>query len=233
VEEINGEDAVEYLLKFSTTGSLQDRDALWNNAFYSLAQVSLGPDGTGTGTWSGGGRGRIVYPGPVTTLKFDNGTTAAFENYARVLIDFSNIKSGQDIYDKYFVPVAQDMPIQLFNQTDPSVAIEKLKGFPGWPDESKSSAVIPKPGYPTAVQSFGSDIGGYYIDKLGYEDVAVLAMASFLGGDGSPEFQKTSRTFLAQARKDGKKKLVIDVSANGGGTIWVSLEIHCPLNTPD
>nr|POE93302.1 mannosyl-oligosaccharide alpha-1,2-mannosidase 1b [Quercus suber] len=51
---INGEDSTEWLLKFSQHGSLQDRDALWNNMFYLLAQVSLGPSGTGTGTFTGG-----------------------------------------------------------------------------------------------------------------------------------------------------------------------------------
>ena len=43
--EIDGQDSTEFLLNWSQYGSLQDRDALWNNMFYLLAQVSLGPDG--------------------------------------------------------------------------------------------------------------------------------------------------------------------------------------------
>lgn len=54
IAQIDGVDSTEWLLNFSEYGSLQDPDALWNNMFYLLAQVSLGAGGTGTGTFSGG-----------------------------------------------------------------------------------------------------------------------------------------------------------------------------------
>ena len=102
--EIDGEDSTQWLLKFSEYGSLQDRDALWNNMFYLLAQVSLGPTGTGMGTFAGGGRGQWVYPGSHTTLKFKNGTSVTNENFARVLVPFNGIQTGADIWRKYFNP---------------------------------------------------------------------------------------------------------------------------------
>ena len=58
--KINGEDAYEYLENWSQYGSLQDRDALYNNVFYELASVSLGGSGAGMGTFAGTGRGRWV-----------------------------------------------------------------------------------------------------------------------------------------------------------------------------
>ena len=102
--EIDGQNATEFLLNWSQYGSLQDRDALWNNLFYTLAQVSLGTSGTGTGTFSGGGRGARIYPGETTTLTFANGTTVTNENFARVLAPFDNITSGEDIYRLIFTP---------------------------------------------------------------------------------------------------------------------------------
>jgi len=60
ITKINGEDAKEFLENWAQYGSLQDRDALYNNVFYELATVSLGPVGSGIGTFAGSGRGRWV-----------------------------------------------------------------------------------------------------------------------------------------------------------------------------
>jgi hypothetical protein len=60
IVKINGQDAIEYLENWAQRGSLQDRDALYNNVFYELATVSLGPSGSGIGTFAGSGRGRWV-----------------------------------------------------------------------------------------------------------------------------------------------------------------------------
>jgi hypothetical protein len=58
--KINGKNATDYLENWAQYGSLQDRDALYNNVFYELATVSLGPTGSGIGTFAGSGRGRWV-----------------------------------------------------------------------------------------------------------------------------------------------------------------------------
>jgi hypothetical protein len=60
ITKINGEDALKFLENWAQYGSLQDRDALYNNVFYELASVSLGPTGSGIGTFAGSGRGRWV-----------------------------------------------------------------------------------------------------------------------------------------------------------------------------
>ncbi|KAG9711427.1 hypothetical protein KCU73_g17188, partial [Aureobasidium melanogenum] len=101
---INGMGTTEFLLDWAQYGGHQDKDALWNNLFYSPAQVSLGGSGTGTGTFAGNGRGRFVYPGPTTTLTFANGTNVTNENHARTHISFKNINSGADIYREYLIP---------------------------------------------------------------------------------------------------------------------------------
>lgn len=51
ITKINGEDATDFLENWSQRGSLQDRDALYNNVFYELAVVSLGPTGSGIGMY--------------------------------------------------------------------------------------------------------------------------------------------------------------------------------------
>lgn len=62
ITKINGQEAQEYLEYWSQFGSLQDRDALYNNLFYNLAAVSVGSASTTIGTFAGSGRGRWVLP---------------------------------------------------------------------------------------------------------------------------------------------------------------------------
>jgi hypothetical protein len=219
ITQINGEDVIDWLSEFSQVGSLQDRDALWNNMFYGLAQVSLGSTGTGTGTFSGGGRGRAQYPGPTTDLTFANGTTVSYTNYARVLVDFTDITSGADLYKKYFTP-----PDSTFDlKSGPTVT-------PTQPAAAQTAASTPAPGYPSPVvrQSMNL-IGGYFLDDPAYSDVAVLSVPSFVGDDGEITFQQTGEQFIAAAKAAGKTKLIVDVSANAGGTILQGYDLFKQL----
>jgi hypothetical protein len=208
ITQINGEDVSKYLEHFSQAGGLQDRDALYNNMFYSLAQVSLGMLGSATGMFAGNGRARFSYPGPTTTLTFANGTSLTFENWARPIINFQNIQSGEDLRDKvlYFGP-----------RSSPSLASQVQAND----QEVQMAAAEPPPGYPTPVVP-GPDpiINGYFLDAPGYEDVAILQVPNFVV-DVSAEkaFQKTTQEFIRAARDAGKSKVIIDLQANGGGTI--------------
>lgn len=201
VSQIDGEDSVTYLENWAQYGSLQDPDALFNNVMYELAQISLGTTGSGAGTFSGGGRGAYVYPGAETTLTFENGTTTSYENYARVLQDFMGVNTGEDLYITYLDPP----PVT----TSTTVAT------------APTPTSTPAPGYPAPVlRQENNLIGGYYLDAAGYEDIAVLSVPSFVGlGSAEETFQQVATDFIAAAVAAGKTKLVIDVSANGGGTI--------------
>lgn len=78
----------------------------------------------------------------------------------------------------------------------------------------------PAPGYPAPViKQKNNFIAGYYLENApGYEDIAVLSVPSFVGASGAQvEFQQVAMKFLAAAKAAGKTKLIIDVSANGGG----------------
>ncbi|KAF2000691.1 hypothetical protein P154DRAFT_434352 [Amniculicola lignicola CBS 123094] len=214
IVSINGQDALEYLENWSQYGSLQDRDALYNNVFYELAVVSLGSSGAGMGTFSGGGRGRWVYPGPETTLKFANGTKVTFQNYAKVLVKLDGVTDGASLYKKWFtypkVPAAAPSPTASASVTPTSTS-------------TPTATATPAPGYPPPViREPHNLIGGYYLDG-DYSDVAVLSIPSF---SYQPTFASTAEKFLAAAKAAGKKKLVVDVSANGGGTILQGYDIY-------
>ncbi|KAH7063548.1 hypothetical protein B0J12DRAFT_562125 [Macrophomina phaseolina] len=199
ITEIDGQPATTWLENWSQYGSLQDRDALYNNVFYELAIVALGTSSTGMGTFTGGGRGRWVYPGASTTLTFANGTTYTMQNFAKVLVPFDGVTSGQALYDAFFTT----------------------------PEDT-----TPAPGYPPPViRQKNNLIGGYFIEDEdpAYANVAVLSVPSFVGGSAQEDFQATARQFLAAARAAGKTKLIVDVSANGGGTILLGYDLFKQL----
>lgn len=212
VVSIDGEPVTEFLEQLSQYGSLQDRDALYNNLFYEVAQVSLGSSGSGTGMFSGGGRGRFVYPGNTTTLKFANGTEYTMENYARVFTTFRNVNSGEDLAKL------------VITYGDGGNAGVKAA-------VANTPATAAAPGYPPPIVGGpGGLINGFYVDGSGYEDVAVLQVPNFVGSPTyEVEFQATSQKFIAKALADGKTKLIIDLQANGGGTILQGYDLFKQL----
>ena len=212
ITSIDDQDAATYLENLSQFGSLQDPDALYNNLFYELAQISLGSTGTGTGVFSGGGRGAYVYPNATTKFTFANGTTSTYQNFARVLVDFTGIENGQDLYNTYIAPAPT------------STASSSASASP-------AATSTPAPGYPAPViRQENNLIGGYYLEGAGYDDIAVLSVPSFVSLDSAEQsFQDVGLQFLNQSKTDNKKKLIIDVSANAGGTILQGYNLFTEL----
>ncbi|EME77659.1 uncharacterized protein MYCFIDRAFT_44917, partial [Pseudocercospora fijiensis CIRAD86] len=234
ITHIDGRDSQDFLLEWSQYGSLQDRDALWNNMFYLLQAVSLGSKGTGLGTFAGGGRGRWIYPGPTTTLKFKNGTEIVNQNFARVLQEFNNITSPADVYSNFFAVKEGDVQnaYQLAAPA-PSTTESPTSTTSATSSTSTTAAATPvaAPGYPKpVVRQQKNANGGYYIEEEDYKDVAVLSVASFVSAitDEKP-FQSINTYFLEKAANGNKTKLIIDVSANGGGTVLQAYDLFKQL----
>jgi hypothetical protein len=223
ITKIDGQDAQEFLENWAQYGSLQDRDALYNNVFYELATVSLGPVGSGIGTFAGSGRGRWVYPGATTEITFKNGSCVTYDNFARVLIPFDGITDGESLYQLWFTGN------QPGSETEEAAPSNSTSATPTPSASATASATpvptIPAPGFPPPVLREAHNlIGGYFLEG-DYSDVAVLSVPSFVGIDAQEGFQSTAANFLAQAKAAGKKKLVVDVSANGGGTILLGIDL--------
>ena len=192
---INGIDAVTFLENWSQLGASQDPDALWNTNFFEKAF-----NGTAVIPWNGyfAGSGRFgyIWPGASTDIVYQNGTKITYPTLATVKGNFTGITDSESVYQRFCVS-ANEIPIAA----------------PPTPPPSKQV-----PGYPVPViVSSDNVISGYYLKDQ--PDVAVIVMLSF--EPASPaEFQYVLETFIAQAKKDCKKKLIVDVSANGGGYIF-------------
>ncbi len=207
VTKINGEDVYQFLEALSQLGQQQDPDSLYNNLMFSL------PFNVASNGWQGyfGGSGRYgyEYPGNSTVLTFENGTTTEYITTSTLLASFSGVTDGESFYQKFCTGP---------QSTATSNASSAASSSSSAPTATASFSTTPAPGYPKP-QIISSDqvVSGYFLPTP-YDDVAVLAMVSF-EPQSPPEFQYVVQTFLAMAKAAGKKKLVVDVSANGGGYI--------------
>ncbi|KAL5386598.1 hypothetical protein DPSP01_003966 [Paraphaeosphaeria sporulosa] len=219
IVKIDDQDANGFLEDLSQQGSLQDRDALYNNLFYNLAQISLGVGGSGLGGFTGAGRGRYVPLNPNTTLEFANGTKFTIANTAKSYFSFQNVTSGADLRRK--IVIDEDSTAKF----RPDVIT------PVSPPPGLDQAAAPPLGYPTPVVPGPQNlINGFYIDGPGYENVAVLQVPSFVSSSyAEVAFQITSQKFLQKAWSEGKTKLIIDLQANGGGTILQGYDLFKQL----
>ena len=203
VTHINGIAATKYLQDavFKVTYN-QDPDAAYNSMFYEKAFVA---SGSGTGFFKAGGRIRYVYQGPNTTITFANGTEFTFENFARVKEAFTGVTTGEAMYTKFCSP----------------------RGAAAFDSAAVEPAAVT--GYPPPLISTSDDVVScYFLDGPGYEDVAVISLLGF-SSQSPAEFQAVSQECFARAVKAGRKKLVVDFQANGGGYILLGYDFFRQL----
>ncbi|KAI8199803.1 Peptidase S41 family protein ustP [Colletotrichum sp. SAR 10_76] len=223
ITKINGKDANVFIsdlnLKYS---GLQDPDSQWNSQFNSYATkqnsmiLAASP----------------IFQGPMLTLTYENGEERSEESVAviRPGTNFTDIKNGEDYYNKFCNPVMVSTNVlsEASNIRTQSRAKSPM---------ALSPSVAPIDGYPVPeVRDKGINAtAGYFLNGTGYDDVAVLAVSSFAPPETVDsfaylnDFQQTVEKFLAASQKAGKKKLVIDVTANGGGFILAGFDLFAQL----
>ncbi|PBP16544.1 hypothetical protein BUE80_DR012456 [Diplocarpon rosae] len=213
VTHINGVEASKYVADFIFTASFnQDADAAYNTMFFQKAFVA---GGIGNGYFSAGGRIRYIYPGSNTTFAFANGTTLVEPNIAQVKGLFNAVTDGASFYTRFC--------------TGPKSFSGGLSETPEVPEESLRAAALNATGYPVPVIiTSDSVVSGYYLDGVGFEEVAVISLLAF-ESNSIIEFQSVAEQFFARAKADGKTKLVIDLSANAGGYILQGYDLFRQL----
>lgn len=200
--KIDGVDAQKFVQDLVYRAASQDPDAGYNAMFYNKAYVAAHI--SNGGYFAQGGRVNNIYPGENTTYTFDNGTSITVDNVA--LLRYPDYTGVTD--NGYFM------------------ARYAGKGY-----TSQQQVKIPNadPGYPTAVVATkDGTLAGYYLEGAGLEDVAVLSVLSF-SPSSVKEFQSVAETFFADAVRDGKKRLVVDLSANNGGLILSGYDLFRQL----
>ncbi|KXH54818.1 peptidase S41 family protein [Colletotrichum salicis] len=226
IVRINGRDAATMIsdlnLKFS---GYQDPDSQWNANFKSYASKESFLVVAAS----------LAFQGPKVTITYDNGEERSEDSFAliRTGANFTGVNSGEDYYNKFCNP---DTPAK------PQPSQPGMKPNQTMPTPPKTSGPPPPPkptieGYPFPIvrDSGANTTSGYFLNGTGYEDVAVLAVSSFAPPDSIDateyftNFQNTVATFLKKSKDAGKKRLVIDVAANGGGFVVAGYELFAQL----
>ena len=165
--------------------------------------------------FTGGGRGRWLYPGATTGLGFAN------TNFAKVLIPFTGITSRESLYELWFstpLGTATSQNVAASNTTSTtSLAAASLTAA-----VSAVAASSPAPGYPSpVVRQINNLIGGYYLEGGKYSEIAVLGVPSFcFSGFGRDFISSGWEAVHFYGESSGKTKLIIDVNANGRGPLF-------------
>ncbi|KAI1262695.1 hypothetical protein F5Y18DRAFT_149911 [Xylariaceae sp. FL1019] len=212
VQLIDNIDASTYINNWTIQmSSARTIDAAYNSMFFSKAMNQTGAEGY----FKSQGRIRFVYPGPNTTLTFENGTEVTLPNLGILKGDWSGVTDASSFIAQFAPGMLNTSSTAMETATETTKSKRRLREKSA---RDASSAAIP--GYPEPVLiSEDTLVSGYFLSGDGFEDVAVLVLTSF-SPDDEPAFQTAMQDFLALAVSSGMKKLVVDVQMNGGGHIF-------------
>ncbi|OCK81559.1 hypothetical protein K432DRAFT_434049 [Lepidopterella palustris CBS 459.81] len=208
IVEINNQTANDYVNTWAKTFTYHDADARFNRLFPNQAGISHGVEVNQFILSS-------IPDGPTTFVTHANGTQFEYGNYAQINADFSGVDTGELVFSS-FCNLGPPKPNQKVKRKPTAVA--------------RANPVAT--GYPEPVILHSeSVVGGYYLTGQGYDDVAILSVPSFEpeSENGATEFQDVVHTFLNDAVKAGKKKLVVDLRDNGGGRVFLGYDLFRQL----
>tara|TARA_R110002060_G_scaffold27016_2_gene36699 strand:+ start:4202 stop:5356 length:1155 start_codon:yes stop_codon:yes gene_type:complete len=210
---INGENVTTYLETIAVQNSaFQDADAIYNQLFYSLPQnLQGGANLFYSGAWEFG------FDSNINNYTFANGSSQQLYNYASLApgVDFSGVVDGTTLFQAIEVEPTTDVENILTSRDieDPRKKVRRqlfTGSIPGYPD-----AFVTHPEDPYTA--------GYFLGED--SEVAVLQMSAFSSPNSSSETdqrnqQATIARFLAECKQRGSTKLIVDLSANGGGSVF-------------
>ena len=217
IAKINGQDPQRYLEDLASWEQYSNADARYNSLMYrgSGEMESMGAFSYSPMTFMG------RYEGPETVLIFENGTRKSFENFVQVGdMGFEGITSGQSLFDTFCRGWLSGYSSSS-SQTKRDQSSECLS----------STQMIPKDGYPEPVaKDCEGIVAGYILDNPQGEALGVLKIYSFYPERISDsDFQDVVEKFIAAAKKQGVKKLILDLRENGGGSVELLLDVFMQL----
>lgn len=215
IDTIDGQDVYEFLENdaLRTPQGAQDPDARLNSVFSSIPADAAGiPSGAQT----------TIFEIPDSyTIVHKNGTSRMVKTSIVTLptIDLCEIRSGQDFQQRFEIPPQQE--------PTPSQPPQKKRPQSSPPPEPTL------PGYPVPlVKHSNSNVASYTLNETELRNTTVISFLSFVALNVedplSQDFDLNSfvREFgdvidqtAKTAKEQGRGKLIIDMSANGGGSL--------------
>lgn len=222
IATIDGIRITDYLIELSTLTLSQDPDAAFNNLFTNIPLKAAGNN-------PGFTNGSIPALPDSHAVSFTNGSSRRYENQAIVAKDLAGIDSGEKLHTAFELP-----PATATNSASPTAT-----GTGSSVVGRSEATASPIPGYPQPIViNKGRYVSGYFLNDSAHQDTCVLVLYSFVGKeDGSEEetddstaeffeFRRVVRSFFEACKESSRTKLVIDLSANGGGLLFEGFELY-------
>lgn len=218
VTKINDKDVAQFLEDESKQTAYHDPDTRYNAMFWMQASQSPGyfvmPP---------------FYPGPNTTLTFENGTTQTYINLATIVQSpsaFSYVKDGQTFYETFIEASTSAKRIKKREENPHKLPrpLELPRDL-----EDVNQAGIPF-GYPRPnIQHSSSDVelAGYFIQtSVGTVGILLCQTYNPTTVRSSQEFQSVIERYINEAKSRNVAKHVIDVRGNGGGKVFLGYDMY-------
>lgn len=155
------------------------------------------------------GNNNGMWPGQADfKIEFANGTTQVTKTMAKIKDSKFNYTDAESLFKD------QCLPSKSSSTSSSTLGGDKK--------EKPPLKEYPEP----VVREPHNLISGYFPDDEGMRDVAVLAVPSFqTDRNSSRPFADTATDFVNKAVSSKKKKMVIDLSGNGGGNLGSGLDL--------
>jgi hypothetical protein len=220
VTKINYQDVGSFLAAESLLNSYHDPDTRYNAMFYMQPAENFGYFTSPR-----------FYPGPKTSLTYENGTTQEYSNLAVVTESsaWESISDPQSFYDTFVDPSSSSLalkkrspnalPFHLENPRDHefqnAFAVQRSSIPLFYPEPFLSHSEVDVP------------LAGYFINTA-QGQIGVLVVQTFNTEDavGAREFQSVIQRYIAEAKTRGVAKHVIDVRTNGGGKVLSGYDMY-------
>ena len=170
------------------------------------------------------------YPGAYQALHFANGTTTVADTI--VAINKFNSTSAKHAYQQHCIPATKSTSSTSVpsSPATPSSTSKASASAAATAKPLRAPSVYPEP----HIRDPYNRILGFFPKSEGLQDTAVLAFPTFntgqVGGQPLPQsetrkFDLVAQQFILNATAQGKKKIIVDLSGNGGGTVNTGLNL--------
>ncbi|KAF7563934.1 hypothetical protein G7046_g200 [Stylonectria norvegica] len=232
VVQIQDQSVFEYLQSYANRTArmgLIDPHADWNqlmmNPAFQFGYSSGVSSRTSVPSFS---QRTLVYNGASLNGTFANGTKFEWKYTAGSVFGLGlfHYESAEHVYNNYVRN--PKLATSTTTATPAATPDTTFGGFSIGPTATFTS--VPYPNYPrdpVVIQEkfgYGGTVSGYLLEDI---SVGVLSLPSFATDEkkaNTTTFSNAVDTFIKKAKKSGMKKIIIDVSGNGGGTVFLGYD---------
>jgi hypothetical protein len=220
VTRINDQEVGAFLASEVDLNSYHDPDTRYNTMFFMQPAENFGYF-----------TNPRFYPGPRTSITYENGTSRNYTNLAVVTEpdDWKYIDDAESFYKTYIEPSTSSLRLK---KRDPNALPYHLENPR---DQEFQSAFTIQHGsiplfYPKPFVAHSAEdvpLAGYFINTA-QGQIGVLVVQTFNTEDaaGAVEFQRVIQRYITEAKSRNVAKMIIDVRTNGGGKVLSGYDMY-------